>query len=235
MNPQRTKSSRFELEQRLERVEEMLCSGLATERVLTKVAEEYDITTRQARNYISKVYARWQKQAMVDAPYRREKLFRMTERFYARAVANRQYALASQALGLLAKMAGAFTGTNPNRQAVLAELGPIPDDPTQALVWTQRVMLRTIAEILADPTIDPERRARYIGDLGGKIGMTHAKTLVEAKLDTIEQRVSPPTDDASRLEADTTDWPATSRLGAGDTGDEPLCRPGAEAPSEEDG
>lgn len=234
MNPLRTKSSRIELETRLERVEEMMCSGIATERVLTKVAEEYDITTRQARNYVSKVYARWQKQAAVDAPYRREKLFRMTERFFARAVANKQLALASQALNLLAKMAGAFTGTNPNRQAILDELGPIPDDPTQALVWMQRAMLRTVAEIIADPTIDPERRARYIGDLGGKIGMTHAKALVEAKLDTIEQRVTPPLDDACRLEADTTDWPATSRLGKRDASDEPLCRPGAEAPTRED-
>jgi hypothetical protein len=235
MNPHRTKSSRIELEERLERVEELLCSGLAPERVQAKVAADYIITTRQARNYIGKVYARWRKQATMDAPHRREKLFRMTERFYARAVANKQYGAAVQALGLLAKMSGAFTGTSPSRETILAELGPVPDDPTQALVWMQRVMLRTVAEILADPTIDPERRARYIGDLGGKIGMTHAKALVEAKLDTIEQRVSPPTDDASRLEADTTDWPANSRLGKRDAGDEPVRRPGAETPTGEDG
>lgn len=234
MNPHRTKSSRIELESRLERVEEMLCSGLATERVLTKIAEEYDISTRQARNYINKVYARWQKQAALDAPHRREKLFRMTERHYARAVANKQWSAANNALALLAKMAGAFTGTSPSRETILAELGPVPDDPTLALVWMQKVMLRTVAEILADPTIDPERRARYVGDLGGKIGMTHAKALVEAKLDTIEQRITPPVDDASRLEADTTDWPPTSRLGKLDAGHDPLRRPGAEAPSGED-
>lgn len=235
MNPHRTKSSSVELEERLERVEELMCSGLALERVLTKIADDYDITTRQARNYINKVYARWQKQAALDAPHRREKLFRMTERFYARAVANKQWSAAAHALTLLAKMAGAYTGTSPSREAIVAELGPIPDDPTQALIWTQRVMLRTIVEILADPTIDPERRARYIGDLGGKIGMTHAKTLVEAKLDTLEERVTPPTDATCRLEADTTDWPANSRLGAVHASDEPVRRPGAEAPSPEDG
>jgi hypothetical protein len=56
------------------------------------------------------------------------------------------------------------------------------------------------AEIVADPTLDPERCARFVSDLGGKIVMTHSKALMEAKVDELAQRVTPPTDAALGLE-----------------------------------
>jgi hypothetical protein len=222
MKDQRTKSSRIELEERLERVEELLCSGFAPERILRVLVDEYGISSRQGRNYLTKVYKRWQRQSLHDAPHRREMLYRKAERFYGKAMANKQWTAAAHALALLAKLAGAFTAQSPDRKVALAQLGPIPKDPTAALTWTQQVMLRTIAEVYSDATIDPLTRARYIAELGGRMGMTHAKALVEARLDAIEQRLMPPADAASRLEADTTSWPATSRLGAGDPDNVPI-------------
>jgi len=234
MNGHRTKSSRAALEERLEQVEEMLCAGVALERVQRKIADDYGVSTRQARNYIARVYTRWQQQSKQDAPHRREKLYRMAERFYARALANKQYTAAANALALLAKMSGAFTAQEPKRGSVLETIGPVPDDPTLGLVYAQRVMLLALEEVVGSPTIEPERRLRLISELGGRIGMTYAKTLMEAKLDEVAGRLAPPADAADELEADTTPWPSTSRLGSGDDRQLPVRRPGDQAPPGED-
>jgi hypothetical protein len=92
-------------------------------------------------------------------------------------------------------------------------------------------MLIALNEVISQPGIDPERRLRWIADIGAKIGMTHAKALVQQKLDEVSVRVLGPAGlHANEMESTAgVVWPATSRfaasntvqLTAGELGDDP--------------
>jgi hypothetical protein len=47
-------------------------------------------------------------------------------------------------------------------------------------------------DIAQDPSIDPERRWRLLGDLAAKVGMTHSRSVLQNELDTVRQRVLGP-------------------------------------------
>ena len=174
-------------EERVDATEELLCAGLSPGHIERQLAKQYRVSVRQARRYIQKVYARWQTQTAADAPHRREKIIRMTERLYAKAVAGKDIRSAIGALGILARMSGAFAQHDPERARRMAALGTPPTDPTQALVFAQRVMIDALYEVAMNTALDPERRLRWICELGSKLGMTHAKALVESRLDAIEE------------------------------------------------
>ena len=230
------KSSTVELGERIDRVEEMLCAGIDPGRVERTIAKEYGVSTRQARNYLGKAYARWQSQTNEDAPHRREKVIRMTERFYARALSEKQYTAASSALGLLARMSGAFAQHDAEREKLLARLGPPPDDPTLVLVWAQRCMASALYEVVSNPSIDPERRLRWVAELGSKLGMTHAKALVGSKLEEVAERVfgSGETPGDELEPTDGLAWPDTSRARSRDSHRESPDRSGADPPPSKD-
>ncbi len=78
---------------------------------------------------------------------------------------------------------------DPQRVKAVAALGPVPEDPTLALVYAQRCMLLALREVATEATLDPESRIRWIVNLGSKIGLTHAKTLEQHKLDEVASRV----------------------------------------------
>lgn len=163
---------------------------------------------------IDAVYTRWDQQSITDAPYRRERIIRMAENFYTKAVADQQFTAATAALQMLARMSGAFIQHDPNREASIATLGPLPDDPTLGLVYAQKCMLLTLQEVALNVSIDPEKRIRWIADIGAKIGITHAKTLIQHKLDDISSRVIGPSEThADEMEdGSTINYPATSRF-----------------------
>ncbi|MEQ8721011.1 MAG: hypothetical protein RID81_07020 [Sandaracinaceae bacterium] len=66
LEPGRTRADAFELERRLEYVEERLVLRLSTARVQREVAERYGVTTRTARDYIRKVRDRWNEEASTE-------------------------------------------------------------------------------------------------------------------------------------------------------------------------
>jgi len=231
------------LQSRLDEIEDRLAAGLPPGQVDRALAQKHGISVRQARNLRQKVYGRWREENLEDAPHRREKLIRMVERHYALAMrgdtvtlpdgttkTDRPWTAATSTLRLLAEMSGAFAQFDPEREARVAELGPPPSDPTQALVWGQRCLVLQLDEVMRNPSIEPERKTRLVADLVAKLGMTHAKALVEAKLDAIEGRLlGAGQDDADELEEFHGALPPTSRLGAGDAEREPDARPGAAA------
>lgn len=110
----------------------------------------------------------------------------MAERFYAKTVSEKKYGPAAQILALLMKASGAFAQESPERDRLVAELGPPPTEPTAMLVWAQRAMAYGLYDVLTNPALVPERKLRWIAELGSKLGMTHSKSLVEAKLSLIE-------------------------------------------------
>lgn len=215
--------------------------GVSRPRIEQTLAQDLAVDRRTIRRYIDLLHRRWREQTLAVAPYRREQLIRMVERHYARAMAGetvklgdgtaktvRPWTAATATLRLLAEMSGAFAQHDPEREARLAELGPPPSDPTQALVWGQRCLVLMLDEVMRNPAVEPERKTRLVADLVAKLGMTHAKALVEAKLDAIEGRLLGAGEaDAEQLEEFDGALPATSRLGSGDTGREPHDRPGA--------
>jgi hypothetical protein len=214
----------------------MLCAGISPSRVEQLIAQKHGIKPRRARALRQKVYERWDQQAKADAPYRREKIIRMGERFYAKCVSKEQYTAAAQVFGHLARMSGAFTARDPVRDDRLAELGPPPSDPTQMLVWAQRGMAFALWEVLTHPSIEPERRIRLISDIGAKLGMTHAKALVQHRLAEVAGRVFGGVETPSDALVPVTDaeWYDPPGSGAGDHGGDPPARHGARPPPGED-
>jgi hypothetical protein len=232
--PTVTKGSRIDISERIEAAEELLCAGLSPGRVERKLSQDYGISTRQARTYIARVYERWEEQITADAPHRREKVYRMAERFYAKALIDKQYTAASNTLHLLAKLSGALQQES-NRENPLATLGPLPTDPTEALIYAQKAMIVALSEVVANPNIDPERRLRWISEIGGKIGMTHAKALMQAKLARVTKTLAASKDISGGPQLISgIVRPATARGGAGGGRGISAARHLSDPPSSED-
>jgi len=66
---------------------------------------------------------------------------------------------------------------------------PPLDDPTAALVYAQNALLMALHEVLNDPGLTPEQRWRFITDMTAKIGMTHAKALVQSRISKAVKRL----------------------------------------------
>lgn len=211
--------------QRIAEAEDLLCTGLSPGQTERQLAKDYGVSTRQARKYIARVYEHWREQSAADAPHRREKIIRMVERFYVKALVAKQWAAASHALTLLGRMSGGFVQHDPVRQQKLDEIGPPPTDPTGALLYAQRVMSLELAMVASNQALDPERRLRWIAELCGKIGMTHAKALIEERLEELERRLGLRRDEKADGpdEAATTSGSAPLRAGRG--GDRSLPGP----------
>jgi hypothetical protein len=225
-------------EDRLNEIEEMLCAGISPGRVEHLAATRFGISPRQARRLRMKVYDRWKMQSQTDAPHQREKYIRMGERFFAKCVAREQFTAAAQMFGHLARMSGGFVQHDPARDARVQQLGPPPEDPTQALVWGQRCLMLQIDEVTRSAVIDPERKIRLVGDLVAKLGMTHAKVLVESRLAELGRRLLPTTSTATEDDLEEIEdlaWPDTARAGRRDGGDGALSGHGAGAPAPPDG
>jgi hypothetical protein len=225
------------LQERLDKIEDMLVGGVPAGQVDRRVAREYGITVRQAQRLRAKLYERWDTETLTDAPHRRETLIRMGERFYAKCVAADKYTAGAQMFGHLARMSGAFAHHDPARDARLVELGPPPSDPTQMLVWAQRGMAFGLWEVLNHPSIEPERRIRLITDIGAKLGMTHAKALVQARLAEVAGRVFGGVETPSDALAPIADaeWYDPPGSGGGDDAGDAPPRHGPGAPPGEDG
>ncbi len=229
-----TKAGRIALEERLEEAEEMLCAGISPGRVESTLAKKHSITPRQARNYIAKVYERWDRQTVVDAPHRREKVIRMAERCYARCIAAKEYSPAVQSLNLLAKLSGAFGGHTASRDKLLAEISEPAADPKQILPSARKILYHELVAVFSNESLDPERRLRWISELSAKMGMISSASETQETITRIEtliaeQRLLTST---VRLEnAGEIPLPETARGGRGRRGPRPV--PGRGPGSEE--
>lgn len=209
------KAHTFEMKTRVDRAEEMLCSGLApsfiqkvfagpahiVDEATGKPAQPgpgirtvnvggYDITERQARNIIKLVYERWEESDTADALWRREKNLRMAERLYSKAFSEGQYSAAASALNIIARMTGSMTPPpDPAKAAALKALGPIPDDPVKAALYSQRVLLIELSYLLVDRHIDLEKRVRWMLDIVSRITAAHPKALAGRRVEELESKL----------------------------------------------
>src|SRR5213080_3863967 len=130
------RAAKLQKELRLLAVEEGLVAGLSAGRLERELAKKFGVSQRQVRRYVAEVYSRWAEEAKKDAPHRREKLIRMVERVFAKAVAQQKYGAAVGAAQLLAKLGGTFARRLDQRQRLAELLGPPPvDDPTKGLQY----------------------------------------------------------------------------------------------------
>jgi len=186
----RHRPDRLEIQARLLTIEELLVSGVSASRVERELAKKFDVTRRQIRRYIKQVLATWQEDSREDVAIRREKLYRMAERLYAKAYAKESLSAANAALQTLARLGGAFAQGEGDRSHLLEILGPPPtDDPMKALVYAQNVLVLTMKDIAEDPSIEPERRWKLLADLAAKIGMTHSRAVIQNQINTVKKRL----------------------------------------------
>jgi len=187
--PVRHRSSRLELENRLDRVEEMLAGGFPSGSVARKLAAEWSISRRQVEKYIRRAHERRERERLADAPYRRESLLRKMERFYAKAMSQEKFGPAAQILIAEMRLSGAFDQTA-DRDALVQRLGPPPEDPGEMLVYTRRVLMASLYEAMLSPFLDVEKRQRIIADLAFKIAATQSRTEIEAEMLKVEALVA---------------------------------------------
>ena len=225
----------------LRRVEDILMSGVPQSRAERLLQQPHPVGLglglKQVKRLIEQVHERWELERIAFGPRRREAVYRQLEVVYAEARSKGELGVAS---GLLQQMMKASGGTrlDPAREAAVRALGHIPKDPTKVLMWAQQCMLLALQDVMTSPDIEPERRLRWVKEFGAAIGMTHAKALVEDKLDRLEGRVygsaaEPPSDDLSPLEG--IEFPSYSGFGASDDGSRSLPGHGPDPHPPEDG
>ena len=66
------RSNKIELTERVDAAEEMMVAGLGGGTVRRQLMERFGVSERQAKEYISKVYAKWRGESASDGAYRRE-------------------------------------------------------------------------------------------------------------------------------------------------------------------
>jgi hypothetical protein len=207
------RASRLEKEIRLNMVEEMMLAGIAPARIDRELQTKHGLSVRQARRYMAEVRERWVSGKREDLLHRREKLLRMQERVFAKAMADKRYSAANGAIANMHKLSGGFAQSNEISDRVAQTLGPPPiDDPMGALIYAQKCLLLSLEDVMRDPSIDPERKVRLIADLSAKVGMTHPRTLIQADLKKLRKRLKPASDGTKGLEPiDAIPAPRTSR------------------------
>lgn len=224
----KVKATKLEIEERLDKVEEMLCAGLSSGRIERSIAREYQVDERQAREYLRRVKARWDEQLHGDVPHRREQVWRMTQRFYGKALLAKDHRAAGQALGLLARLAGAFAPRAEARSKVLEGLGPMPEDTKLALPRARRLLMIEFEEVYANDALDPERRLRWLAELAAKIGMLNAASENAEALGRIEdllQKKQLIRGQVKVVDAKSHTRPETARGGGAARGPRPLSGP----------
>jgi hypothetical protein len=77
------------------------------------------------------------------------------------------------------------------RSASYDSLPPTPTESTAVLPFATRVAVIALGEVVADKTLEPVTRWRWIKDLTAVLGMTHAKNAVQAKLEEVARAVLP--------------------------------------------
>ena len=61
-------------------------------------------------------------------------------------------------------------------------VGEPPQNPTGGIAWANGVAVATLADVIADPLLEPRERRRLVVELTKSIGMTHSRALVEDEL-----------------------------------------------------
>jgi hypothetical protein len=71
------------------------------------------------------------------------------------------------------------------------ELPEVPKPPrgVGSVAWANRVACVLLIEIRNDKVINTKTRVRFVSDLVGKIGITHAKALAEERINNLKHKV----------------------------------------------
>lgn len=182
----RRRATRLDVEVRVDKCEELLCAGLGAGKIEAVMVKEHGITPRQARRYLQQVYRRWREQSTEDAPARREKVIRMAERLFAKALAKEQFSAAAQAVAILARLSGGLLQHDPARAKRLKELGPPPTNTRLVLPYARKLLVFELYEVAQNESLDPDRRLRWIAELAGKMGMIFSRSEIEETAERIE-------------------------------------------------
>jgi len=186
------RASKVEVDTRVDRAEELLCIGLGSGKVQSTLAREFGVNPRQARRYIGKVYQRWRLQSQIDAPFQRERLRRILERTHIKCMSEKQWAAAVACLGHLTRLAASVPQHDPRRAARLAAIGPPPPDARQSLIYARRLLLLELYDIVANESLDPAHRLRFMAELTGKLGMLFSRSEIEEQVAEINKLLEGP-------------------------------------------
>lgn len=123
----RQRCGQVELERRRREAEDMLSVGIPPGDVVRQLATRYEITERQAENYLTFVYERWRRQAPRDDGSRREQLIKMAHTVFTGAIQGKKkdWRGATTALQILIRLYG--LGLTPPPADFLAKLPPDKD------------------------------------------------------------------------------------------------------------
>ncbi len=183
------RATQAELAERVDAAEEMLLAPLASLIVRKQLIERYGVSERQAKQYISEVYKRW-RQNRTEHPARRELNYRRGERMLGKAVAAKSYSAAAAIYTAMTKQSAASSAPETRlRKKLMARLGAVPDDPSEALGYARQILLIEMAEVATNPDLDPKERRRWLSEFAGKLGMLYSRAEAEELLKELEALV----------------------------------------------
>jgi hypothetical protein len=203
--PKKKGSTKEEVDRRLDRVETMLDSGVPPSSVVREIAREYGVSRRQARNYVVAVAARVHEQIVTDLPFARTQLISKNRRFYAKAIAEKEFGAAQRALATEAKLIASLPYVDPVVVDLIKAHGKPPRDPGRRVNWAQGAAAIELFGLLRNPTLDPVRRYQILGDLSAKIGIVQDKAEGERKLAELELAAGTGDADAVPIDAEVDD------------------------------
>ena len=92
-------------------------------------------------------------------------------------------------------------------------LGPPPlNDPLGALQYATDALLITLRQVSTDAHIDSETRWKLVADISAKLGMTHAKTVMQRRVKELSDKIKPEAKDAEEMsDTDEMERPPTAR------------------------
>ncbi len=183
-------STKAQKEERLEKIGTMLAVPVPPERVVSVLAREWNLTTKQVWNLMEEYEQQALLQRRAHAPYMRDRLLRKAERLTATCVAEKKFAAAVQSIGNELKLTAALQEDDPEVDQLLYDLGPPPVDPTVAHVWVQRMLLINVFGVSRSKAIDQLTKYRLQADLLAKAGLVGDKAIVQEELRVVKEALA---------------------------------------------
>lgn len=183
-----------EREARLARIEDLLSGGAQQHQIVRLLAKPppdgYELWPRTTRALIVEVYKRWQEQREREAPHRRERLIRMAEQLYLKTQQAKKFSAAAGVLTLLSRLYNVAQPDEEQREQLQAQLGPLPEDPSQYPLYTQKALMLTMVNVASSTSMDQQQRMRFLVQYGQAITHGSPQALASNRIQQLETQLS---------------------------------------------
>jgi len=146
---------RYEMDMRLDFIEQLLASGNRPRATATLAMKEYGISRSTAENYVKRVYARWAEEGIDTRPESRREAIERIREVFRRSLKKDDFGNAGRMAELLAKIDGVDPGVNVN----LKQTGTV-----EVKLEAGDKLTKVVETLMSDPVT----KKKFIDDLNSK-------------------------------------------------------------------